>query len=208
MEKLINKKKIDLACGQNKQPGFFGIDKVMIKGKVDAAVDLQLFPWPIKSNSAEEIFCSHYVEHIPHDAEAYYLKTIFEKAEDWREFKILQRESYKYRKDGLILFFEELCRIMKKGATAKIICPYESSIRCWQDPTHVRAMNEASLMYFNEKWIEQNNLSHMDITCDIDYSFGYDYLPDWTVKVQDQKDFAARHYRNIIADIHYVLTKR
>ena len=63
----IDQPKLNLACGKNKIEGFFGIDKIMTPGLVDEVVDLTLFPWPIKSESTDEIICSHYVEHTPTD---------------------------------------------------------------------------------------------------------------------------------------------
>lgn len=54
--------KINIACGQIRQDGFIGIDKV----KTDAADivhDLDQIPWPIDDSSVDEILCSHYIEH-------------------------------------------------------------------------------------------------------------------------------------------------
>jgi hypothetical protein len=181
----------------------------MIKGKVDAAIDLMQYPWPIKSNSVEEVFCAHYLEHIPHSTFLPIFMQVLRAAKTFEEYKTTFLEKFDSTPDeGFILFFNELGRIMKKGAIAKMICPYESSIRAWQDPTHVRAMNEASLLYVNKDWRVQNALDHMAITCDFDYGFGHDFLQDWQSKVQDQKDFGVRHYHNVATDIHYMLTKR
>ena len=62
--KKKRKLKVDLGCGQNKQEGFVGVD---ISSSVDADVvhDLTQFPWPFEDNQVEEVFCSHYVEHVP-----------------------------------------------------------------------------------------------------------------------------------------------
>lgn len=55
-------RKIDIACGQNKQPGFYGID---IAGDADLIYDLSRYPWTFaEDNSIDELFCSHYIEHV------------------------------------------------------------------------------------------------------------------------------------------------
>lgn len=55
--------KLDLACGQRKQPGFKGVDIAKGPG-VDFVYDLEKFPWePFEDNSVSEIYCSHYIEH-------------------------------------------------------------------------------------------------------------------------------------------------
>jgi predicted SAM-dependent methyltransferase len=56
--------KLDIACGQNKQEGFFGIDIAAAPG-VDLVHDLNVHPWPIKTESVSEARASHYFEHVP-----------------------------------------------------------------------------------------------------------------------------------------------
>jgi len=172
-KKLINEPRLDLACGQNRTEGYFGID--IAKGEnVDAVVDLEKFPWPIKTGSVNEIVCSHYVEHTPE----------------------------------LEKFMDEVYRILKPGGTMKIVAPYYTSIRCWQDPTHKRAISEASFLYYNKKWREDNKLDHYNIKSDFDYTYGYDIAVEWANKHEEARNFAIKHYWNVVNDIHVVLTAR
>lgn len=55
--------KLDIGCGANKKPGFFGIDSIAFEG-VDAVVDITQKPWPFADNSVEEFYSSHVVEHL------------------------------------------------------------------------------------------------------------------------------------------------
>jgi ubiquinone/menaquinone biosynthesis C-methylase UbiE len=165
--------KVDLGCGQNKQPGFIGVDYRKIDG-VDVVHDLEVFPWPFEDNAVDEVHCSHYVEHTP----------------------------------DLIKFMDELYRIMKEGAKATIIAPYYSSMRAWQDPTHKRAISEASFLYFNKGWRDQNGLSHYNIKSDFDFSYGYAIDPTWGNRSEEARGFAIKHYWNVVNDIQVTLTKR
>ena len=54
--------KLDLGCGPNKKPGFVGVDIRQFDG-VDQVVDLR-GRWPWADSSAEEVYCSHFVEHL------------------------------------------------------------------------------------------------------------------------------------------------
>lgn len=56
--------KLDLACGDNKQPGFQGVDKFKTPA-VDIEADLFVAPWPFEDNSVDEVYCSHFIEHHP-----------------------------------------------------------------------------------------------------------------------------------------------
>ena len=171
--KMINELKLDLASGQNRTEGYFGVD-IAPGDNVDAVVDLTQFPWPIESDSAEDIVCNHYVEHTP----------------------------------DLIKFMDEVYRILKPGGKIKENSPYYNSVRCWQDPTHLRAISEASFLYFNKQWRDTNKLDHYNIKSDFDYTYGYDMAVEWANRSEEARNFAIKHYMNVINDIHVVLTKR
>lgn len=55
--------KLDLGCGQVKQPDFHGVDKSPY-GPVDTLHDLEVFPWPFRDDSTRLILCSHLLEFI------------------------------------------------------------------------------------------------------------------------------------------------
>lgn len=169
---LLHPFRLDVACGSNKTPGFFGVD--IAGNDVDVTWDLEKFPWPFPDNSVDEIVCNHYIEHT---------------------------------KD-LIAFMNELYRIMVPGGTAIIRAPYYNSMRAWQDPTHVRAISEATFLYYNQDWLKANKLDHYPIKCNFDFSYGYDFAPDWAMRSEESKAFAVRHYTNVVMDIQAVLIKK
>lgn len=108
----------------------------------------------------------------------------------------------------LIAFFNELYRIMKPGATAEIIAPYYSSIKAWQDPTHVRAISENTFLYYKREWRLLNKLGHYPIVADFDFDCRFLLQPGWEEKDDTERKFAMKHYINVISDIRAVLTKR
>jgi len=61
--KVIQPLRLDLGCGRNKQEGFTGVD--LYAPDADVKLDLFKFPWPWKDGTVDEIFASHFVEHIP-----------------------------------------------------------------------------------------------------------------------------------------------
>lgn len=108
----------------------------------------------------------------------------------------------------LISFANELYRILKVGAKAEIICPYYSSIRAWQDPTHLRAISENTFLYFKKEWRIANRLDHYPITADFDFECSYVLDPEWHRKTEEELRFAIKHYINVVSDIRTVLIKR
>jgi SAM-dependent methyltransferase len=55
--------RLDIGCGDNKQPNWVGMDKRKVKG-VDIVHDAQDFPYPLESDSCFQVLLSHLWEHI------------------------------------------------------------------------------------------------------------------------------------------------
>lgn len=55
--------KLDLGCGAHKREGFVGVDISAACG-ADVVHDLRATPWPFATHSVEEVFCSHFFEHL------------------------------------------------------------------------------------------------------------------------------------------------
>jgi len=176
--------KLDLACGQSKQTGFTGVDIAAVAG-VDVVHDLLITPWPFADESVEEIFCSHFIEHIPMPCAA----------------------CSNGQQDPFFLFFDELWRVLKVGSKALMIAPYYKSARAWQDPTHRRAINEWTFLYMNEEWRRQNRLDHYKVRANFNFSYGYSFSPDWAARAEEARGFALRHYMDVVMDIHTTLEK-
>lgn len=185
--------KLSLACGGHKPEGFKGVD-IVKTDSTDYVQDLLTFPWKqFADNSVDEIECSNFVEHIPHGDS---------------------------RHDPFFQFFDEIYRILKPAkfdpnnpniatqGVARIVCPYYSSIRAWQDPTHQRAISEASFLYLNKEWRIANKLDHYPVSCDFDFSYGYIMSPEWQNRSQEAQTFAIQHYMNVVTDIQVQLIKR
>ena len=108
----------------------------------------------------------------------------------------------------MIPFMEECWRILIPGGKLTVIGPYYSSMRAWQDPTHKRALSEATFLYFNEGWRKSQKLDHYDIHCDFDYTYGYMMVPEWAAREESARQFAIKHYANVVNDIVVHLVKR
>jgi len=172
---------LDLACGNNKQPGFTGVDITKKGTKADIEHDLMTFPWPFKDNSVTSTFASHYLEHIPH-GDGYH--------------------------DPFFQFFDELYRILKPGGTATFVTPYYTSMRTFQDPTHMRFIGEASYLYVSKKWRELNKLTHYPIKANFEVvGMNHAISPEFEGRTQEAVQYAASHSWNVVNDIVVTLKK-
>jgi hypothetical protein len=175
--------KLDIACGQNKQEGFTGID---IAGDADITHDLFKFPWPIEDNSVSEVFCSHFVEHIPHYRP------------DWGE------------KDGWWLFWEEVYRVCEPGAKIVVLHPYVKSDRAFWDPTHIRFIHEMTWYYLDAEWRKVQKLDHYQTTVDFECVViaGNGIAEDMATRSAEAQAFGRQHYWNVVADLQIELKVR
>ncbi len=102
----------------------------------------------------------------------------------------------------LFKFMNELWRICEDGAKITIVCPYYTSIRAWQDPTHTRAISEATFLYFQQAWLKANKLDHYPVHCDFEVKQMVVFFnPPWDKKSEEARQFAQQHYFNVITDI-------
>lgn len=109
----------------------------------------------------------------------------------------------------LLHFWKELYRVLKVGGKATIITPYGKSDRWAQDPTHVRAIVEASFYYLDKGFRKVNRLEHY--LADVDFEFTVVYVgldPHWANRNEVARAFAIKHYWNVVQDLQATLTKR
>jgi hypothetical protein len=147
--------KLDLGCGQNPKEGFEGVD--VRGGKATHVVDLFRFPWPFADNSVDEIFCSHFLEHVPaREVEP----------RDLYESRVVAGESF-LGQDMLFAFIDECYRILKMGGWMEIVVPSGRSNRAFWDPTHRRFFMQETFCYFAREWREGQKLDHYRIKANL-----------------------------------------
>jgi predicted SAM-dependent methyltransferase len=104
-------------------------------------------------------------------------------------------------------FMDELHRILNPGAGCLILCPYYNNMRAIQDPTHKQYICEATFLYYNKVWREQNKLDHYPIKADFNFSYAYHMDTYWAMRNEEARAFALKHYTNVVNDIQINLVK-
>lgn len=177
--------KLNLACGKNKIPGWVNVD-ISSQVMPDIVMDLLRVPWTgidacdfghsgFMESSIEEIFCSHFVEHIG---------------------------------DELIPFMDEAYRVLQPGGLFRIRCPYYTSIRAVQDPTHKRFISEALFQYFNLEARKKMGVDHYPIKSDFDIEEMRFHFPEAMQHLpEEDRKYLLQHAWNTAADIEVLLRK-
>lgn len=114
-----------------------------------------------------------------------------------------------------IHFWNELYRVMKKDATAKIITPSWTSARAYGDPTHKwPPVTEWSFLYLNKEW-RAVNAPHVDsvhvawgLKCDFGAVGGYGMHAALLTRTAEYQQYAIQWYKEAAQDIHTTLTRR
>ena len=134
-------KKLNLGCGKVILEGYVNADLRQLPG-VDVTFDAFIFPWPFQDGEFDEIITSHLVEHIPHLVR----KRIDHKVGntiDYNQWDLVPI----WEENGFFVFFREVWRILKPKGLIFIEGPYARSLGADQDPTHTRALTEATFSY-------------------------------------------------------------
>jgi cyclopropane fatty-acyl-phospholipid synthase-like methyltransferase len=176
--------RIDLGCGPNKKEGFLGVDQYEMKC-VDVVCNLGKEKWPWEDNSVDEVHSAHFLEHLTNLNDA------------WERTH----------------FFNEMHRVMKKGAKATLIFPHWCSNRYYGDPTHKEPFSEMGFYYLSKEW-RDTQAPHTDskwnpngYSCDFSCSWGYQLRPDIVTRNQDYQQNAMSNYKEVIQDIIATLVK-
>ena len=144
---------------------------------VDIVYDLEVFPWPFVVENSV--------------------------------FEIFCSHYVEHTKD-LIGFMKECYRILMPQCTVTIVAPYCASIRAFQDPTHVRMITENTFNYFNREWMKSISIEHYDSIDNCNFSMEslrYYFNPEWVNRGDEAREFARKHYFNVVMDIEFVLRK-
>lgn len=179
--------KLDLACGQTSVEGFEGVDLNAPNAK--HRVDLMKFPWPWKSNTVDEINCSHFIEHI--HAREVEERDLVDGAASAKSF---------LGQDMLFAFFDECWRILKSGGTIKVVCPSVRSERAFWDPTHRRFISQVTFSYLAEPWRKANKLDHYRVKCNFDGPVGFSYTGKYAERAPDVQQRVFEESWNVMLD--------
>ncbi len=143
--------KLDIGCGDGKQPGFVGMDVRELPG-VDIVHNLERFPYPLPNESCSLITASHVLEHMNPASTDPRLVGLFRLLMDKKVISKAEVDNFvgEYETFGVFLtFMNEVWRIMKPEGRFAFIVPYAGSIGYYQDPTHINPINESTIAYFD-----------------------------------------------------------
>jgi len=178
--------KLNLGCGKNLLLGHINVDKY---GSPDVLHDLEKFPWPFHSNSAEEIVLNHVLEHLGETS------------------------------DSFLGIVKELYRVAAPGAAIHIAVPHPRCDDFINDPTHIRAITPELMGLFskknNERWISEGAAnSPLAIFLDVDMeieNLNFYLCEPWSTQLQsnqiseEELGNATMRYNNVVKEIRMTL---
>ncbi len=194
------KVKLDLGCGKNKAAGFIGVDSIAFEG-VDVVTDLSGDYWRFKKGAHPDL------KLLPTllGPDVYQLAP--DSVDEVHCSHFLEHLTGKQR----VSFFNELYRVLKPGAQARIITPHWSHERAYGDPTHQwPPVCSWTYFYLDKGWCEVN-APHAGYACDFTYVLVGTHDPNdaWVAfRNMETKGVLMSRNINTTTDMIATLTKR
>jgi hypothetical protein len=178
--------KLNLGCGQKRQPGFVNVDKF---GDPDLMWDLETFPWPWQDNSASEIHLIHVLEHLGASSDVFIgiMKELYRVCEPGAKIRIVVPHP---RHD---FFIGDPTHVRPVTPEMLSLFSRRENTR-W---TEMGAANTPLALYHNVDF---------QIT-DVEYILDEPYLSDFRSGKLSQEEFQklVRKYNNVVTEIHIVM---
>ncbi len=175
--------KLNLACGEKKREGWLNVD-LSADCNPDKRINLLQTPWSLKQYGWDE-------------------KSIFDESS---VSEIYCSHFLEHIGEEMIPFMEECYRVLEPDGTAHFECPYYTSIRAWQDPTHKRPISEFTFHYFNREWLKSQGIGHYNIKTDFKVEeIRYHYPPELKSMPKDELMSLQHHAWNTVMDFEVIL---
>ena len=181
--------RLDFGCGQHCKKGFEGVD-ISLKLPIKYQINLLKFPLPWEDSIVDEIWCSHFIEHIP--AREVQLTDLYKlpfsppsKLGDIPETPPICPDML--GQDMFFAFFDECWRILKPKGKITLIWPALQTNRAFKDPTHRRFIPLETFPYLSVNGRKSMGLSHYHVKCNFEKISCNEILPkSWTDGVNYQ----------------------
>jgi len=173
--------KIDIGCGKNKKEGFTGVDQYAMEG-VDIVHDLTMAPWPFEDDSIEEIYCSHFLEHLTGGQRVAFMNELFRIMRPGAKATIITPHWASNRAYGDFTH--------QWPPVSEMFFYYLS-----------REWRQTQAPHTDKKWNPDG------YSCDFAATWGYSMGQDLLVRNQDYQQFALMNYKEAAQDIFATLIK-
>lgn len=109
--------------------------------------------------------------------------------------------------DSLKNFMEELYRICELEGKIKIKTYYFNSAKQTILLNQKRQISEYTFLPFNRNWRVENKIQDQ-VNCNFEFTYGFDVGQEWSFRSEDTRNFAIKHYQNVVDELIVDLIKK
>ena len=221
-------RKLDLACGQNCQPGFEGLDLPGARAHIQRELDklreraldtqaaLQRSTAELQADSQRTAELTAALAAITYEHNLLRFPWPFETSsiDELHSSHFVEHIPMEFvdaegnyvpcgtpgAKDLWFAFFDECYRILKPDAWMTVIAPSARNNRAFQDPTHRRFLVAESFLYLFADWRKANRLDHYNVICNFAGDVGSTIPVELSLRAPEVQQREFNHSWNIVQD--------
>lgn len=111
---------------------------------------------------------------------------------------VLEHIGQQGQTDAWFFFWEELYRVLRKNGQLHFESPLYSSVWCWADPQHCRALSPTAFLFFDQDSyrIKNSRITPYRIKCDFRPTENFIVRPDTNPGIAAKEEFS--HFSGIL----------
>ena len=173
--------KLDIGCGKNKREGFTGVDQYEMDN-VDIVCDLRK-PWPFEDDSIEEIYCSHFIEHLESKDRVHFYNELY---------RVMKKDA------KATVIVPHWCSNRAYGDPTHAWPPVSEMSFYYLSQVWRKTQAPHTDSFYNKDGFK----------CDFEATWGYSMHPTIMTRNQEFQQFAIGFYKEAAQDMIATLTKR
>lgn len=112
-----------------------------------------------------------------------------------------------HQTEDLDWLMEEAYRVLVPGGIFTVTATYYTHLNYFSNIRNITPITDDTFGYYCKKWCKEKKIDKLT-RCNFDFELTYFYTEEWVLKSDQLKNFARKHYWNVVESVKIVLKKQ